>query len=71
MGQNYLKALLALAFQGFLIMVCVGIYAVLIQSIATDGDPIGAILDLYDVHGTALLLSLKTGTLAKSIFSVH
>ena len=33
-GQNYLKSLLALGFQAFLIMVCVGIYAVLVQNIA-------------------------------------
>ena len=33
-GQNYLRSLLALGFQGFLIMICVGIYAVLIQSVA-------------------------------------
>ena len=71
MGQNYLKALLALAFQGFLIMVCVGIYAVLIQSIATDGDPIGAIWTCM-MYTVLLCFSLfKTGTLAKSIFSAH
>ncbi len=38
MGQNYLRSLLALAFQAFLIMVCVGIYAVLVQNIATETD---------------------------------
>ena len=43
MGQNYLKSLFALGFQAFLIMVCVGIYAVLVQSIATDADIMGAI----------------------------
>jgi hypothetical protein len=43
MGHNYFRSLLAVAFQGFLILVCVAIYAVLIQSIAIDGDPIGAI----------------------------
>ena len=42
-GQNYLKSLFALAFQAFLIMVCVGIYSVLVQSIATDGNLSGAI----------------------------
>ena len=42
-GQNYLKSLLALGFQAFLIMVCVGIYAVLVQTIATTGDISGAI----------------------------
>ena len=34
-GQNYLRSLFAIGFQGFLIMICVGIYAVLIQSIAS------------------------------------
>ena len=71
MGQNYIKALLALAFQGFLIMVCVGIYAVLIQSIATDGDPINAIWTCM-MYTVLLCFSLfKTGTLAKQIFSAH
>ena len=71
MGNNYLKALLALAFQGFLIMVCVGIYAVLIQSIATDDDPIKAIWTCM-MYTVLLCFSLfKTGTLAKSIFSAH
>ena len=71
MGQNYLKALLALAFQGFLIMVCLGIYAVLIQSIATDGDPIKAIWTCM-MYTVLLCFSLfKTGTLSKSIFSAH
>lgn len=42
-GQNYLRALFALGFQGFLIMICVGIYAVLIQSISVSDDIIGSI----------------------------
>ena len=42
-GQNYLRSLFAVGFQGMLILVCVAIYAVLIQGIATGGDPIGAI----------------------------
>ena len=71
MGQNYIKALLALAFQGFLIMVCVGIYAVLIQSIATDGDPIGAIWNCMMYTVLLCFALFKTGTLAKSIFSAH
>ena len=71
MGQNYIKALLALAFQGFLIMVCVGIYAVLIQSIATDGDPIGAIWTCMMYTVLLCFALFKTGTLAKSIFSAH
>ena len=43
MGQNYLKCLFALGFQGFLILICVAIYAVLIQSVAISGDAINSI----------------------------
>lgn len=71
MGQNYLKSMLALGFQAFLIMVCVGIYAVLVQSIATDEDIISAI---WTCMGYTILLCFtlfKTGSLAKSIFSAH
>ncbi|HCC35772.1 MAG TPA: hypothetical protein DEQ02_09155 [Ruminococcaceae bacterium] len=70
-GQNYIKSLLAVAFQGFLILVCIAIYAVLVQSIATSGDPIGAV---WTVLGYTVLLCFtlfKTGSLAKSIFGAH
>ncbi len=69
MGQNYFKSLLAVGFQGLLILVCVAIYAVLIQSIAIGGDPIGAI---WSTIGYTVLLCFtlfKTGSLAKSIFN--
>ncbi|MEI3214089.1 MAG: CD0415/CD1112 family protein, partial [Lachnospiraceae bacterium] len=68
MGQNYFRSLCAVGFQGLLIMVCVAIYAVLIQSIATDGDPMGAI---WRCVGYTVLLCFslfKTGSLSKSIF---
>lgn len=71
MGQNYLKSLLALGFQAFLIMVCVGIYSVLVQSIATDADIMAAI---WTCMGYTVLLCFtlfKTGSLAKSVFNAH
>lgn len=71
MGHNYFRSLLAVAFQGFLMLICVGIYAVLIQSIATSGDPIGAI---WSAVGYTVLLCFtlfKTGSLSKSIFGAH
>ena len=71
MGQNYLRTLLALAFQAFLIMVCVGIYAVLVQNIATEPDIIKAV---WTTMGYTILLCFtlfKTGSLAKSIFNAH
>ena len=70
-GQNYLRSLFAIGFQGFLIMICVGIYAVLVQSIAFSDDIIGSI---WGVMGYTVLLCFtlfKTGTLAKGVFSAH
>ena len=70
-GQNYLKSLLALGFQAFLIMVCVGIYAVLVQNIAVGDDITVAI---WECMGYTVLLCytlFKTGSLAKSLFGAH
>ena len=70
-GQNYLRSLFALGFQGFLIMICVGIYAVLIQEVAFSDDIIASI---WGVMGYTVLLCFtlfKTGNLAKSIFNAH
>lgn len=70
-GQNYLRSLFAVGFQGMLILVCVGIYAVLIQSIAGGGDPIGAI---WGTIGYTVLLCyclFKTGSIARSILGAH
>jgi hypothetical protein len=70
-GQNYLKSLLALGFQAFFIMVCVGIYAVLVQTIAVGSDISGAI---WTCMGYTVLLCytlFKTGSLSKSLFGAH
>ena len=70
-GQNYLRSLLALGFQAFLIMVCVGIYAVLVQNIAV-GDNITTAI--WECLGYTVLLCytlFKTGSLAKSLFGAH
>ncbi len=71
MGQNYLKSLFAVGFQGLLILLCVGIYAVLVQSIATTGDPIGAIWGCVGYTVLLAFMLFKTGSIAKSIFSAH
>ena len=71
MGQNYLKSLLALGFQAFLIMVVVGIYAVLIQEIGTAEDISGAI---WGCMGYTVLLCFclfKTGSISKAVFQAH
>lgn len=70
-GQNYLRSLFAIGFQGFLILVCVGIYAVLIQSVAFSQDIIAS---LWGVVGYTVLLCFtlfKTGGLAKSVLNAH
>ena len=71
MGQNYIKSLFAVGFQGLLILLCVGIYAVLVQSIATTGDPIGAIWSCVGYTVLLAFMLFKTGSIAKSIFSAH
>ncbi len=71
MGQNYLRSLFALGFQGFLIIVCVAIYAVLVQNISVNEDVSKAI---WTCMGYTVLLCFtlfKTGSLAKSIFNTH
>lgn len=70
-GTNYLKGLIALAFQGFFIMVCVAIYAVLVSSVAVAGNIHSA---LWSVGAYTVLLCFslfKTGSLSKSIFHAH
>ena len=71
MGQNYLKSLFALGFQAFLIMVCVAIYAVLVQGIAASADISAAI---WTCMGYTVLLCFtlfKTGSLSKILFAAH
>ena len=70
-GQNYFRSLFAVGFQGFLIMVCIAIYAVLIQSIAVDGDPMGAIWGCVGYTVLLCFTLFKTGSLSKSIFGAH
>ncbi|MBQ2800608.1 MAG: hypothetical protein IJO65_06165 [Lachnospiraceae bacterium] len=70
-GTNYLKGLIALAFQGFFIMVCVAIYAVLVASVAV-ADNLHSALWSVAAYTVILCFSLfKTGSLSKSIFNAH
>ena len=71
MGQNYLRSLLALGFQAFLIIVCVAIYAALVGHIAVSDDISYAI---WTCMGYTVLLCFclfKTGSMAKSVFNSH
>ena len=70
-GQNFFRSILALAFQGFLMMVCIGIYALLIQSFSVSGD---MLKDFWKVVGYTILLAFslfKTGSLSKGILNAH
>jgi hypothetical protein len=70
-GNSYLKSLFALAFQGFLIIVCVAIYAILLQSITSSSNIHAAI---WSCAGYTLLLCMilfKTGSMSKAIFGSH
>lgn len=71
MGQNYIRSLLAIAFQAFLIIVCVAIYAILIHTISAESDIIAAI---WTCIGYTVLLCFslfKTSSLSKAVFSAH
>ena len=70
-GQNYLRSLFALGFQGFLILICVAIYAVLLQNVAISGDAINSI---WSIVGYTVLLCFslfKTSSVAKTLLGVH
>jgi len=70
-GTNYIKGLCALAFQGFFIMVCVGIYSVLVASLSVAGNLHTALWSVA-AYTVILCFSLfKTGSLAKSVLNSH
>ena len=71
MGQNYLRSLFALGFQAFLIIVCVAIYAVLVQGIATEDDIIMAIWTCVGYTVLLCFTLFKTGSLSKAVFQAH
>ena len=71
MGQNYLRSLFAIGFQGFLILICVGIYAVLVQGITVSEDIIASV---WGIVGYTVLLTFtlfKTGSLSKAVLGAH
>ena len=71
MGQNYLRSLFALGFQAFLIIVCVAIYAVLVQGIATEDDIIMAVWTCVGYTVLLCFTLFKTGSLSKAVFQAH
>lgn len=71
MGNNYLRGLVALGLQGFFIMICVAIYAVLVGQIGSSGN---IHIAIWQCAGYTVLLCFslfKTGAISKSIFNAH
>jgi len=71
MGNNYLKGLLALGFQGFFLMLCVGIYAVMVNSMIVATNIHAAIFSVAAYTVMLCIAMMKSGSLAKSIFNAH
>ena len=70
-GNNYFRGLLALGFQGFFMMVCVGIYAVLVSTIQISDNMHSA---LFGVAAYTVILCfslMKTSGLSKAVFNAH
>ena len=70
-GNNYIKGLFALGFQGFFMMVCVGIYAVLVNNMIVADNLHSAIFSLAAYTVLLCFSLMKSGNIAKSIFSAH
>ncbi len=70
-GWNYFRSIAALGFQGFLMMVCIGIYAVLIQSITFSSDIIATVWGIFGYTVLLCFSLLRTSELAKTIFSAR
>jgi len=70
-GNSYLKSLFALAFQGFLIMVCVAIYAVLLQSITSATNIHAAVWGCAGYSALLCMILFKSGSISKGLFQAH
>jgi len=71
MGNNYLRGLMALGFQGFFLMICVGIYAVLVNNMVVADNIHTAVFSVAAYTVMLCFAMLKTGSLAKSVFNAH
>ena len=73
-GTNYVKGITALAFQGFFIMVCVGIYAAIVTDVVSSVDSFTLSSALWQVGAVTIVLCFalfKTGSIARSVFNSH
>lgn len=70
-GNNYARGLLALGFQGFFIMVIVGIYCVLVNQMTVSADIHSALFSIAAYTVILCFALFKTGGVSKSIFNAH
>lgn len=70
-GTNYFRGLFALAFQAFLMMVCVAIYAALISSVRISSNMHSALIGVAAYTVILCFSLMKTGSLSKQIFGSH
>lgn len=70
-GNNYIKGLFALGFQGFFMMVCVGIYSALIANMSVSGDVHTSLFSIAAYTVVLAFTLFKTGSISKSIFNAH
>ena len=70
-GNNYIRGLLALGFQGFFIIVCVGIYAVLVNSMTISANIHAALFSIAAYTVVLCFALFKTGSLARQVFNSH
>ena len=70
-GKNFVRSLLALAFQGFLMLVCIGIYAMLLKNMTVSDDVIGYAWSVIGYSFLLIVTLIETGSISKSIFDAH
>ncbi len=70
-GNNYFRGLLALGFQGFFMMVCVGIYAVLVSTIQISDNMHSALFGVAAYTVVLCFSLMKTSGLSKAVFNAH
>lgn len=70
-GKNFFRSLLALAFQGFLMLVCIGIYVLLIRNVTVSDDIIGYAWSVIGYSVLLVVTLVETGSISKSIFDAH
>lgn len=70
-GTNYFRTLFSLGFQGFFMIVCVAIYAVLVNNMIVAENIHSALFSIAAYTVILCISLLKTGSLSRSLFGAH